>query len=389
MKRLFGILILTLVSCGGTTETDESNNAADQSDQVSNVNFSLEGSVENAANTLFHIEAATNRGIISIGKASSDANGKFHINGNIQGYGEYYLRMGESNENVVPMVIVPGDNVQFSSTADHFVDSAKFNGTSWSEPATKFIKEYQKYTEAINALRNRVGSMSEFEQLEASINAKKPIESFAIEMMKLEPANPFNLILFKMAGPGYDNFIGWDESYVTVFDGVYKALEKDFPTSPIIRAMGMQVQQMKETQSVVNGDVEAPEIALPNPQGKEMRLSDLRGKVVLVDFWASWCGPCRRENPNVKRIYEQYKNKGFTIFSVSLDENPEHWKLAIEKDGLNWPNHVSDLKRWQSPLPQIYGFDGIPYTVLVNKEGRIIAKGLRGATLEWKLKELL
>ena len=234
-----------------------------------------------------------------------------------------------------------------------------------------------------------MAAKSELDQLEASIRIKKPVETFAFEQMANDPANPYNLILFKIAGPTFDNFIGWDAANVPLFGDVYSALEKQHPNSPIIRAMGMQVQQMKEMESVVNGEMEAPEIVLPNPQGKEMKLSDLRGKYVLIDFWASWCGPCRRENPNVKRIYNTYKNKGFTIFSVSLDENPEHWKLAIEKDGLDWPYHVSDLKRWQSPLPQIYGFDGIPFTVLVNKEGKIIAKGLRGATLEWKLRELL
>ena len=105
-------------------------------------------------------------------------------------------------------------------------------------------------------------------------------------------------------------------------------------------------------------------------------------------FSAPWCGPCRRENPNVVRLYNTYKNKGFTIFSVSLDDNAEAWKEAIKKDGLTWPNHVSDLLKWNSPLPQLYGFSGIPHTVLLNKEGNIIGVGLRGEKLEQKLKEI-
>jgi thiol-disulfide isomerase/thioredoxin len=125
------------------------------------------------------------------------------------------------------------------------------------------------------------------------------------------------------------------------------------------------------------------------PEGKLLKLSDLRGKVVLIDFWASWCGPCRKENPNVVRLYKKYEKQGFTILSVSLDEDPNAWKAAIQKDGLIWKNHVSDLKGWKSSMPALYGFEGIPFTVLVNKEGNIIGKELRGEVLEQKLSEVL
>ena len=100
--------------------------------------------------------------------------------------------------------------------------------------------------------------------------------------------------------------------------------------------------------------------------------------LVLVDFWASWCGPCRKENPNLVKLYQKYKSKGFTILSVSLDDDEAAWKNAIEADGLIWPNHVSDLKGWESPMTQVYGFNSIPYTVIINKEGKINGIGLRG-----------
>jgi thiol-disulfide isomerase/thioredoxin len=119
-----------------------------------------------------------------------------------------------------------------------------------------------------------------------------------------------------------------------------------------------------------------------------LKLSDLKGKVVLIDFWASWCGPCRKENPNVVRLYKKYEKQGFTVLSVSLDEDPNAWKAAIQKDGLIWKNHVSDLKGWKSNMPVLYGFEGIPFTVLVNREGNIIGKELRGEGLERKLSEV-
>ena len=118
-----------------------------------------------------------------------------------------------------------------------------------------------------------------------------------------------------------------------------------------------------------------------------MSLSDLRGKIVLVDFWASWCGPCRRENPNVVRMYNKYKDKGFDILGVSLDKTQDRWLQAIEQDGLEW-HHVSDLKGWSNEVAQAYGVRSIPHTILLDQEGRIIARNLRGQALEEKLEEL-
>ena len=133
----------------------------------------------------------------------------------------------------------------------------------------------------------------------------------------------------------------------------------------------------------------APDLEFPDPEGKMRKLSDLRGKVVLLDFWASWCGPCRRENPNVTKIYAQYHDKGFEVFSVSLDGDAASWKRAIETDKLVWPNHVSDLKKWQSQAAAIYGVRSIPSTFLLDKEGRIVQRDLRGADLERAVKQLV
>lgn len=135
------------------------------------------------------------------------------------------------------------------------------------------------------------------------------------------------------------------------------------------------------------GDI-APEIKFKNPNGKTYKLSSLRGKYVLIDFWASWCGPCRRENPTVVRLYNKYKDQGFDVYSVSLDKSKSKWMSAIVKDGLIWENHVSDLKGWGSAATGLYGFRGIPYTVLIDKEGKVIATKLRGAALERKLEQL-
>ena len=131
----------------------------------------------------------------------------------------------------------------------------------------------------------------------------------------------------------------------------------------------------------------APEISLPQPSGEVLKLSDLRGQYVLIDFWASWCGPCRKENPNVRKVYAKYHDKGFEILGVSLDKNSSAWLNAIQQDDLQW-KHISDLKYWQSSVVPEYQIKGIPLTFLVDPEGNIAAKNLRGPSLEAKLAEI-
>ncbi len=132
----------------------------------------------------------------------------------------------------------------------------------------------------------------------------------------------------------------------------------------------------------------ATNFAQADPSGKMVQLSDFRGKYVLVDFWASWCRPCRMENPNVVAAFNKYKSKGFTVLGVSMDSNREAWLAAVQQDMLNW-TQLSDLKGWGNEVGKIYGVTGIPANYLIDKEGKIIAKDLRGAALDEKLAEVL
>jgi peroxiredoxin len=160
-------------------------------------------------------------------------------------------------------------------------------------------------------------------------------------------------------------------------------VEKDMPNTPVADDF---VTMVKNMEKLAIG-AQAPEISLPNPDGEIVPLSSLRGKYVLVDFWAQWCRPCRMENPNVVEMYEKYNVQGFEVYGVSLDRTKEKWLQAIEEDGLHW-TQVSDLKYWKSEAAQTYNISAIPFSLLLDPDGKIIAKNLRGPYLRQRLSEI-
>ncbi|MGB3618911.1 MAG: TlpA disulfide reductase family protein [Catalinimonas sp.] len=175
---------------------------------------------------------------------------------------------------------------------------------------------------------------------------------------------------------------------VVFLDSLTTRFEERQPESRYAKTFREETDQIvARAEADVNVGEEAPEISLPTPGGETVSLTDLRGKYVLVDFWASWCGPCRQENPNVVRAYNQYKGEEFEILGVSLDQKRDRWLKAIDDDKLTWP-HVSDLKGWQSAAAANWNVQAIPASFLIDPEGKVIAKNLRGQALEDKLAEL-
>lgn len=196
--------------------------------------------------------------------------------------------------------------------------------------------------------------------------------------------NEFIKTEMKNSIAAFATYIDWDsDSEMELMRQIAENVEKIRPNLSITKAVNAKIERISR---FAIGAV-APDVKALTPDDKEMSLSDLKGKYVLLDFWAAWCGPCRQENPNVVKVFQKYKDKGFTVFGVSLDNAKDKWLQAIEKDQLTW-EHISDLKGWQSAPAAVYGVRSIPANYLLDPEGRIIAKNLRGAALEAKMAEI-
>ncbi|MBM3185753.1 MAG: AhpC/TSA family protein [Bacteroidetes bacterium] len=354
-------------------------------------NFSISGKITGAGGFRIYVEAPSDRGMIPVSDTLINPDGTFRLNGNVPGLGIFLLRLGANQENVIQVTIEPNNKISLNTSLENFKYEPNLSGPSWAKVLNKHQEVLRTFESEQKELMANEASASKEEVNAAFMASKKKVEDFAKASMIADPGNAYNIVL-SMALLPTTSFDQWDPDNLKVLEAVAQGFESKYYGQPAAKTIRSQVDQIQSAYSqyasTTNGTITAPEIAMKNPEGKELKLSDLRGKVVLIDFWASWCGPCRQENPNVVRLFKKYQNKGFTVFSVSLDEDINAWKSAIQKDGLIWPNHVSDLKGWETPLIRAYGFDAIPFTVLVNKEGKIIGTNLRGEQLEQKLEEL-
>lgn len=378
---LLGSFLLS--SCGDNSPSEENG--------LEN-NFHIEGQIKGAANQKLKIEAQSQQGVIKVAETVTDADGNFQLDGNIPGMGIYSLSVGDNGKNAVVIPMDINDQLVVNATKETFAVNPVFSGTKWAKPLNKYMDLLNEFTKKQSEELPQIEDPNQ--QLALYLKLKQPIEAFAQKQIQKEPGNPVNIILVNLIMPSDETGIaGWDPKNLDLLKSVQTAFQRNYPASPITGLLAQQVVaidvQYQSYAQFSSGTMAAPEIALKNPDGKELRLSSLKGKVVLIDFWASWCMPCRKENPNVVRMYKKYKGQGFEVFSVSLDQDESAWKAAIQKDGLIWSNHVSDLMGWQTPLTQTYGFQSIPHTVLLNREGNIVGVGLRGPELEQKLIEQL
>ena len=355
-------------------------------------NFEITGNISGVSGMTLFVEAPSDKGTIPVAEGQINDDGSFDITGNIPGLGYYFLRLSDEENRLIPITLIPGDHLKIRTSLEDFVSKPHASGTSWSRTMNRYLSEFNHFQEVQAQLQLNNENRSKEEVSALFLQAKSEMESFSRSCMLRDPSNAYNIILSMDLLPSV-SFDDWDPSNLNALRKVTEAFEEKYAGQPAAETFRNQYSQIEnayfEFASSVNGTVSAPEIALPNAAGQQMKLSDLKGKVVLIDFWASWCGPCRAENPNVVKMYRKFKNKGFTVFSVSLDEEPIKWREAIAKDQLEWNTHVSDLKGWKSSVVATFGIEAIPFTVLVNQEGKIIGKNLRGEKLEEALTKLL
>jgi thiol-disulfide isomerase/thioredoxin len=326
------------------------------------------------------------------------AGGKFELWTKTKELREYVLYFDKE----MPIILFldeNSNNVKISGAMPGIGSTYQVEGSDYSAGIKDYLVFLEQFYEQENDLATKIQSMNPADSngikpLMASLDSISAIQrTYALEHIVKDTASPVAWMLLRELIPA-SGLIGFDSTDLRYFTMVANGMRDRYPYSEYPAYIDADIESINAQYAAMNapqptGGGAAPEIVMNDRNGKPIALSSLRGKIVLVDFWASWCGPCRQENPNVVRVYEKYKDKGFTIYSVSLDENRDKWMAAIDADNLSWPNHVSDLKGWSSEAVAAYEVRGIPATFLLDKEGNIIAQNLRGPQLEQKLQELL
>ncbi len=385
MKKIgiFACAIGILLTACKSKDTDDSKEGKG--------NLIVAGNFQDAAGQPIAVVTESQNGRVLIDQGTIDEKGEFKLKTDIPGLGLYILQIGSNPDNGLVFTAEPGDSVHFKGKTNDLLTSVRVTGVPWGNDYQTYMTHLRKMMEGQNELMKMQDQMSQDQMVEKFMELKKGVDNFAVQHIKKDPSSSFNLVLSNSLMPTM-GFQYWDSTYLPVLVDMDKAFIKKYGDNPLAQSFDVQVNQIisgfEDYREMKSGRKKAVELVLLDTEDKERRLSDLKGKVVLIDFWASWCGPCRKENPNVVKIYKKYKDKGFEIFSVSLDERKADWLVAIEQDGLIWPNHVSDLKGWKTMVTKLYNFSAIPHTVLVGKDGNVIAEGLRGEALEQKLKEI-
>ncbi len=269
------------------------------------------------------------------------------------------------------------------------VDGNNQNGFSEVSGSTelKFTKAINDYMASFQGSQ-AVKDLGEKYRVAQSAGDQEAIAGLRLEYAQLEKERNdsiSNAILGAEVSLAHLQIIGIldKDAFFPTYEAVAKNLLEKYPNNIHVQDFNADIESNRK---ISIGNI-APEIELPNPEGEMIKLSSFRGNYVLVDFWAKWCKPCRMENPNVVKAYQKYNKDGFEVLGVSLDRTKEDWLKAIEEDGLTW-THISDLKFWKSAAARTYNVNSIPFALLLDPEGRIVAKNLRGAALENKLAEI-
>jgi len=346
--------------------------------QMAKDEFSIKGSIEGVETGKIYLQKLVDGQPQSIDTADV-VDGKFTFKGKMEMPDLRILRLNE--QDYFAQFFLDNASITIKAKKDS-LRNTKITGSPTQDVLQIYLTEMEKLNKDMMALQAKyqnamsTGNADEAEKAKIDGQAMQDNNLFYTKNFVKEHKNSVvsAYITLAMLAGQVDG---------TELDSIVSRFTPEISASEYVIKLKEMVQEQKKT----SVGVEAPDFTMNDTEDKPVKLSSLRGKVVMIDFWASWCAPCRQENPNVVKLYNQYHEKGFEIIGVSLDKDKANWIQAIKDDQLSWI-HVSDLQYWQNAAARLYGVNAIPQTYLLDKDGKIIAKGLRSEQLAAKLNEL-
>lgn len=379
MKNIVSILMIGLLLTACNKEVKKTDG------------YVINGTAEGVYNGMrVYLKAADERGTQTPQDTAIVMDGTFKFEGKVEYPQMWFLSVNNVGGFVPVMMENEAIDVQFNKDD---VEASKVTGTKSNEVVKEYTQGFDKLMEKRNEMNTQFRTLmtpsdsvtkAKLSGDYAKINQE--LQDYPLQFLKDHNDNYFSLSLI-------ENILKSNPVEFKPIDNAYANLDNEIKNSVYGQMVGSKIDAIKkqnESLAMLNIGNEAPNFTAPNPDGKQVALNEIRGKATIIDFWASWCKPCRMENPNVVKVYNKYHDKGLEIISVSLDRpgQKEQWLQAIKDDKLTW-HHVSNLQYFTDPVAQQYNIQSIPATYILDADGKIVAKSLRGQALEDKIAEML